>query len=70
MDEPVIDRAVYAELRDTTGAKFLGELVGAGDPPVQRGQDAHAQRVREGLRQLLGDSLGGRSSLSQWMVSF
>jgi histidine phosphotransfer protein HptB len=27
MDEPVIDRAVYAELRDTTGAKFLGELV-------------------------------------------
>jgi HPt (histidine-containing phosphotransfer) domain-containing protein len=27
MDEPVIDRAVYAELQDTTGAEFLAELV-------------------------------------------
>ena len=27
MDESVIDEAVYAELRDTTGAEFLGELV-------------------------------------------
>ena len=27
MDESVIDRAVYAELRDTTGAKFVAELV-------------------------------------------
>src|SRR5215469_11984754 len=27
MDESVIDRAVYAELRDTTGAEFVAELV-------------------------------------------
>jgi HPt (histidine-containing phosphotransfer) domain-containing protein len=27
MDETVIDRAVYGELRDTTGAEFLAELV-------------------------------------------
>ena len=27
MDESVIDRAVYAELRDTTGAEFVTELV-------------------------------------------
>ena len=27
MDESVIDRAVYAELRDTTGAEFAAELV-------------------------------------------
>jgi histidine phosphotransfer protein HptB len=27
MDETVIDRAVYAELRDTTGAEFVAELV-------------------------------------------
>jgi HPt (histidine-containing phosphotransfer) domain-containing protein len=27
MDQPVIDRAVYAELRDTTGAEFVAELV-------------------------------------------
>jgi HPt (histidine-containing phosphotransfer) domain-containing protein len=27
MDELVIDRAVYAELRDTTGAEFVAELV-------------------------------------------
>ena len=27
MDQPVIDRAVYAELRDTTGAEFVVELV-------------------------------------------
>ena len=27
MDEPVIDRAVYAELQDTTGAEFVAELV-------------------------------------------
>ena len=27
MDELVIDSAVYAELRDTTGAEFMAELV-------------------------------------------
>jgi hypothetical protein len=27
MDESVIDRAVYAELRDTTGAEFAAELL-------------------------------------------
>src|SRR5438094_10300691 len=27
MDESVIDRAVYAELQDTTGAEFVAELV-------------------------------------------
>jgi HPt (histidine-containing phosphotransfer) domain-containing protein len=27
MDELVIDRAVYSELRDTTGAEFVAELV-------------------------------------------
>jgi HPt (histidine-containing phosphotransfer) domain-containing protein len=27
MDESVIDRAVYAELRDTTGAEFVAKLV-------------------------------------------
>ena len=27
MDESVIDRAVYAELRNTTGAEFVAELV-------------------------------------------
>ena len=27
MDEAVIDRAVYAELRETTGAEFMAELV-------------------------------------------
>src|ERR1700693_6278295 len=27
MDETVIDRAVYAELRDTTSAEFVAELV-------------------------------------------
>ena len=27
MDESVIDRAVYAELRDTTSAEFVAELV-------------------------------------------
>jgi len=27
MDELVIDRAVYAELRDTTGAEFVTELI-------------------------------------------
>jgi|SRR5690242_16965510 len=27
MDESVIDKAVYAELQETTGAEFVGELV-------------------------------------------
>ena len=27
MDEPVIDKAVYAELEDTAGAEFVAELV-------------------------------------------
>jgi HPt (histidine-containing phosphotransfer) domain-containing protein len=27
MDEPIVDRAVYAELRNTTGAQFVAELV-------------------------------------------
>ena len=27
MDEPVIDKAVYAELQDTVGAEFVAELV-------------------------------------------
>jgi HPt (histidine-containing phosphotransfer) domain-containing protein len=27
MDDSVIDRAIYAELRDTTGAQFMAELV-------------------------------------------
>jgi HPt (histidine-containing phosphotransfer) domain-containing protein len=27
MDESVIDRAVYAELRDTAGAEFVAELI-------------------------------------------
>ena len=27
MDESIIDRAVYAELRDTTGTEFVAELV-------------------------------------------
>ena len=27
MDESVIDRAIYVELRDTTGAEFMAELV-------------------------------------------
>jgi HPt (histidine-containing phosphotransfer) domain-containing protein len=27
MDEPVIDRALYSELRDTTSAEFVAELV-------------------------------------------
>jgi len=34
MDESVIDRAVYAELQDTTGAEFVAELV---DTFVQEG---------------------------------
>ena len=44
-------------------AEFLGELVGAGDAVVQRGEDAHPQRVGERLRELLGDALGGGSGL-------
>jgi histidine phosphotransfer protein HptB len=27
MDEPIIDRAVYADLQETTGAEFVEELV-------------------------------------------
>src|SRR6516165_1709942 len=34
MDESVIDRAVYAELQETTGAEFVAELV---DTFVQEG---------------------------------
>ena len=54
MDEPVIDRAVYAELQDTTGAEFLAELVdtfieeGSGMLAELRGAhaDGNAERFR------------------------
>jgi len=38
-------------------AKFLGELVRARDPLAEGREDADAQRVRERLRELLGDAL-------------
>lgn len=40
MDEPVIDRAVYAELRNTTGAEFVAELV---DTFIEEGPDMLAE---------------------------
>ena len=60
MDEPVIDRAVYAELRDTTGAEFLGELVdtfieeGPGMLAELRGAcaDGNAERFRRAAHSL------------------
>src|SRR5215472_2367737 len=60
MDEPVFDRAVYAELRDTTGAEFLGELVdtfieeGPGMLAELRGAcaDGNAERFRRAAHSL------------------
>ena len=60
MDEPVIDRAVYAELRNTTGAEFLGELVdtfieeGPGMLAELRGAcaDGNAERFRRAAHSL------------------
>jgi HPt (histidine-containing phosphotransfer) domain-containing protein len=60
MDEPVIDRAVYAELQDTTGAEFLAELVdtfieeGSGMLAELRGAqaDGNAERFRRAAHSL------------------
>jgi|SRR6266550_4010340 HPt (histidine-containing phosphotransfer) domain-containing protein len=60
MDEPVIDRAVYAELQDTTGAEFLAELVdtfieeGLGMLAELRGAhtDGNAERFRRAAHSL------------------
>jgi HPt (histidine-containing phosphotransfer) domain-containing protein len=60
MDEPVIDRAVYAELQDTVGAEFVAELVGTfleeghGMLAELRGAraDGHAERFRRAAHSL------------------
>jgi HPt (histidine-containing phosphotransfer) domain-containing protein len=60
MDELVIDRAVYSELRDTTGAEFVAQLVdtfveeGAGMLAELRGAraDGNAERFRRAAHSL------------------
>ena len=60
MDELVIDSAVYAELRDTTGAEFMAELVdtfleeGPGMLAELRGAraDGNADRFRRAAHSL------------------
>jgi len=60
MDELVIDSAVYAELRDTTGAEFMAELVdtfleeGPGMLAELRGAraDGNAERFRRAAHSL------------------
>jgi hypothetical protein len=71
MDELVIDSAVYAELRDTTGAEFMAELVdtfleeGPGMLAELRGAraDGNAERFRRAARPFL--LLRARASLSR-----
>ena len=54
MDESVIDRAVYAELRATTGAEFVAELVDAfieeGPRMLAELRSAHADGDAERFR--------------------
>ena len=54
MDESVINRAVYAELRDTTGAEFVAELVDTfleeGPGMLAELRDAHADDNLERFR--------------------
>ena len=60
MDELVVDRAVYSELRDTTGAEFVAQLVdtfleeGAGMLAELRGAcaDGNAERFRRAAHSL------------------
>jgi HPt (histidine-containing phosphotransfer) domain-containing protein len=60
MDELVIDRAVYSELRDTTGAEFVAQLVdtfleeGPGMLAELRGAraDGNAERFRRAAHSL------------------
>src|ERR1700730_17965816 len=60
MDELVIDRAVYSELRDTTGAEFVAQLVdtfieeGSGMLAELRGAhaDGNAERFRRAAHSL------------------
>src|ERR1700687_5407896 len=60
MDELVIDRAVYSELRDTTGAEFVAQLVdtfleeGPGMLPEWRGAraDGNAERFQRAAHSL------------------
>jgi HPt (histidine-containing phosphotransfer) domain-containing protein len=60
MNDPVIDSAVYAELRDTTGAEFVAELVdtfleeGPGMLAELRGAraDGNAERFRRAAHSL------------------
>jgi HPt (histidine-containing phosphotransfer) domain-containing protein len=52
MDQSVIDRAVYAELRDTTGAEFVAKLV---DTFIEEGPNMLAE-----LRRARADGNGER----------
>ena len=60
MDEPVIDRAVYAELQDTAGAEFVAELVDTflEEAPGMLAElrsaraDGHAERFRRAAHSL------------------
>jgi len=64
MDESVIDKAVYAELQDTAGAEFVGELVDTflEEAPGMLGElhsaraESHAKRFRRAAHSLKSNS--------------